>query len=186
MKLFLLTGLLFITGLASAQDEFHLEYNEDSLVQYQGVVENEGVDKAALFTKGVAWMENREKKYSITFQDPEVGKIVGKAEFTTVGKKSAYGKAYYYTFSCVLTLDFKDGKTRYTLNEFKKKSSPGEPGSTIEYFINNYAPVIKSQKSRDREAKMLDQIEIDIQAQIDALMDDIILNFGPEKNENDW
>lgn len=186
MKYSFIIGFIFSTFNLFSQDEFHLQYNEDSLVHYQGVIENNDLDKAALFNKGLNWFDNTDRKNTIDFKDQEVGKIVGQAEFTTIGKKSAYSKAYYYTFTCELILEFKDGKTRYTLTNFKKKSSPGEPGSTLEYFINNYKPAISSKKSRDREAKMLDQIEIDIQEQVYDLIDDLKATLGPEKVDGDW
>ena len=123
---------------------------------------------------------------TLDFKDPEVGKLVAKSSFSTVGKKNAYTyKAYHYNFVCDVVLEFKDGKTRYTLENFKKKSSPGEPGSTLEYFIDNYKPKISSQKSRDREAKMLDAIELAIQDQVWDLIDEIKKTFGP-KSSDDW
>ena len=86
MKSILTFTLILIGGFTFAQNEFALKYNEDSLIEYQGVVENAEAKKSDLFTKGVEWMSNRDKKYSITFQDEEVGKIEGNAEFTTIGK----------------------------------------------------------------------------------------------------
>ena len=65
-----------------------------------------------------------------------------------------------------------------------KKSSPGEPGSKLEYFIDNYAPVISSTKSRDREAKMLDQIEIAIATQVEDLIEELRTVF--EFKTDDW
>ncbi len=176
---------LFFVGFASnAQDLYKLKYNEESnRVFYQGTIENNDIVQNLLFTKGVAWFEQANKKMS--FKDEAVSRIVGEAQFSTIGKKSAYGKAYHYNFTCEITLEFKDGKTRYTFDNFKKKSSPGEPGSTLEYFIDNYAPVISSEKSRDREAKMLDEIEIAIDSQIGDLIQQLKTTFGPATN-GDW
>ena len=182
-KLFLL--LFLCAGLiAKAQDLYKLKYNDEtSRVFYQGTIDNEKLNQSDLYTKGMAWFEEAGK--SMTFNDEAVSRIVGEAMFSTIGKKSAYGKAYHYNFTCEITLEFKDGKTRYTFDNFKKKSSPGEPGSTLEYFIDNYAPVISSEKSRDREAKMLDDIEIAVDSQIGDLIQQLKKTFGPSAND-DW
>lgn len=184
MKRLLLFSLLFSAVAGFAQDEYRLKYNEETnRVFYQGVIDNPDAKQATLYTKGIAWFEQAGKK--VKFQDEEVSRLVGEATFSTIGKSSAYGKSYHYNFTCEVTLEFKDGKTRYTFDNFKKKSSPGEPGSTLEYFIDNYKPKISSQKSRDREAKMLDEIEIAIDSQIGDLITELNDTFGPAKTD-DW
>lgn len=171
---------------AMAQDEFKLNYNDDKKVEYQGVVENEGITKADLYKKAIAWVENSGRSQTISFKDEEVGKVIATSPFSTVGKSNYYSnKSYHYNFTCDVRLEFKDGKTRYTLENFKKKSSPGEPGSTLEYFIDNYKPDISSKKNRDKYAKMLDEIELAVQDQVWDLIDDIKKTFGPEKKD-DW
>lgn len=183
-KLFLSTFVVLFAFIVKAQDDYRLKYNEETnRVFYQGIIENADAKQADLYTKGVAWFEEEGKKSK--FQDEEVSRLVGEATFSTVGKSSAYSKTYHYNFTCEITLEFKDGKTRYTLDNFKKKSSPGEPGSTLEYFIDNYKPKISSKKSRDREAKMLDEIEIAIDSQIGDLIVDLKKTFGPE-TDGDW
>ena len=182
-KLFFLTciGIGFV---AEAQDLYQLKHNEETnRVFYQGTIDNAKLNQSDLYTKGMAWFEEAGK--SITFSDEAVSRIVGEAMFSTIGKKSAYGKAYHYNFICEITLEFKDGKTRYTFDNFKKKSSPGEPGSTLEYFIDNYAPVISSEKSRDHQAKMLDDIEIAVDSQIGDLIQQLKKTFGPTA-DSDW
>lgn len=182
-KLFFLVFAL-MGLLAKAQDLYHLKYNDETnRVFYQGTIDNEDLDQSTLFTKAIAWFESTGK--TLSFKNENAGLIVGEAMFSTIGKKSAYGKAYHYNFTCEITLEFKDGKTRYTFDNFKKKSSPGEPGSTLEYFIDNYAPVISSEKSRDREAKMLDDIEIAIDSQIGDLIQQLKSTFGPTAKD-DW
>lgn len=184
MKYLLFALLAGLTCTVSAQNEFELRRNkETNRVFYQAAIDNPDLSKAALFIKGVSWFERKDKK--MTFNDEKVGRIVGEANFSTVGKKSAYGKSYYYNFTAEITLEFKDGKTRYTFDNFMKKSSPGEPGSTLEYFIENYKPNISSQKARDREAKMLDQIEIAIDTQVLDIIDELKESFGVE-SKSDW
>jgi hypothetical protein len=183
-----LIGLLvvFVSLGANAQDEFKLKYNDDKKVEYQGVVENEGVAQADLYKKAIAWIENTDRSQTIEFQDDKVGKVIAKSNFSTVGKSNYYSnKEYHYNFVCDVVLEFKDGKTRYTLENFKKKSSPGEPGSTLEYFIDNYNPKIDSKKNRDKYAKMMDEIELAIQDQVWDLIEDIKKTFGPAKKD-DW
>lgn len=178
--------MIALSTTSFAQDEFKLNYNDDKKVEYQGVVENEGVSQSDLFKKAIAWIENTKRSQTIDFKDEEVGKVIAKSQFSTIGKSNYYSnKEYHYNFECDVVLEFKDGKTRYTLENFKKKSSPGEPGSTLEYFIDNYKPEISSEKNRAKYAKMLDEIELAIQDQVWDLIDDIKKTFGPVKKD-DW
>jgi len=187
-------GLFILLGALSvqAQDEFQLKQNDNKKIEYQGVIENADLAKAALFVKGLAWCQQTDRNQTISFKDEAIGKIICEAAFTTIGKKNAYTtKEYNYKFTCDVNLEFKDGKTRYTLNNFKKKTSPGEPGSSLEYFIESYKPKVSSQKSRDREAKMLDQIELAIQDQVWDLIEALKKALGTEvveeeKTDGDW
>lgn len=188
MKQILTTLALSFSILGFTQDEFQLNYNDDKKVEYQGVIDNAGVTAMDLYKLGIAWCENTDRSNTIDFQDEKIHKIVAKSSFSTVGKKNAYTyKEYHYNFVCDVVLEFKDGKSRYTLENFKKKASPGEPGSTLEYFIDNYKPKISSEKSRNREAKMLDQIELAIQDQVWDLIDNLKKTLGPKQaSKDDW
>jgi len=184
MKKFILVFVTLITAVSWGQNEYELNRDaETNRVQYQGVIENSGLSKAELYKLGIAYFESKGMK--LDFQDESLGRVVTEATFSTIGKNNAYSKAYHYNFSCELTVEFKEGKTRYTFDNFMKKSSPGEPGSTLETFIENYQPKISSQKNRDRQAKMLDDIEIDIDSQIGDMIVDLKKQFGTEA-ESDW
>lgn len=184
MKKIIFILFCIITQITFGQDEFKLPHDSKTKrVFYQGTMLNDSLSKIELFNKGVAYFEQKNK--NISFKDSGAGVIVGEAKFSTIGKKSAYGKAYYYNFTCEIKIEFKDGRIRWSFDHFKKKSSPGEPGSTLEYFIENYAPVISSEKSRNREAKMLDQIEIAIATQVEDLIEEIRTVFEPSKTD-DW
>lgn len=178
--------ILSSSFVSFSQDEFQLDYNDNKKVEYQGVIENAGLSAMDLYKLGIAWCENTDRSNTIDFQDEKIHKIVAKSSFSTVGKKNAYTyKEYHYNFVCDVVLEFKDGKSRYTLENFKKKSSPGEPGSSLEYFIDNYKPKISSEKSRNREAKMLDQIELAIQDQVWDLIDNLKKTLGPKEDAKD-
>ena len=97
MKKALVLFILLSTVYTYAQDEFKLAYNDKTnRVFYQGTIANDSLTKTELFNKGVAYFDRKNKKLST--QDESVGLIVGEASFSTVGKKSAYGKSYYYNF----------------------------------------------------------------------------------------
>ena len=188
MKHILVTVKLCFALAGFSQDEFQLNYNEEKKVEYQGVIEHDGLTAMDLYKLGIAWCEKTDRSNKITFQDEKIHKIVAKSTFSTVGKKNAYTyKEYHYNFVCDVVLEFKDGKSRYTLENFKKKASPGEPGSTLEYFIDNYKPKISSKKAREREAKMLDQIELEIQDQVWDLIENLKKSLGPkDSRKEDW
>jgi hypothetical protein len=132
---------------------------------------------------GLVWLESKGLK--VEFKDETLSQLMTEVTFSTIGKAKSHGKAYHYNFTSELTLEFKKGKTRYTFDHFKKKSSPGEPGTTLEVFIENYEPTISSKKSRARQAKMLDEIEIDIDSQIGDLIVELKKQFGNAEG-NDW
>jgi len=184
MKYLYLILLCVFAQASFGQNEFKLPYNASTnRVFYQGTMINDSLTKSQLYKKGLTYFEQKNKNLSL--KDETTGVIISEAKFSTVGKKSAYGKAYYYTFTCEVKVEFKDGKIRWTFDHFKKKTSPGEPGSTLEYFIDNYAPVISSEKSRAKEAKMLDQIEIAIATQVEDLIEEMRTIFEPSKSD-DW
>jgi hypothetical protein len=186
MKNIFAIAFIGLSFAASAQDEFQLKMDDDKKVEYQGVIENADAKSADLYKKAISWCEKTDRSQTVDFKDPEIGKIVAKSSFSTIGKKNAYTyKSYHYTFVCDVVLEFKEGKTRYTLENFKKKASPGEPGSSLEYFIENYKPKVSSEKSRAREAKMLDSIELAIQDQVWDLIDDLKKSLGPDAKD-DW
>ncbi len=175
---------LFVAFTSNGQDEYRLKYNEETNhVFYQGIIQNTDLDSVRARQIGKEWLEGTKQK--IVLSKEEENKLFGIVSFNTTGKSSVYGKTYYYIFTAEICIEFKNGKTRYTLNNFKKKSSPGEPGSTLEYFIENFKPKISSKKSRDREAQLLDEIEIELDSQIGDLVVELKDTFGSSKKE-DW
>lgn len=192
MKFLIVFAIILIGVPTFAQDDFQLKYNDEDRVEYQGVIKHPGKTKNELFKLAELWCENTDRRQKVEFKDEEMGKLIAKSEFATIGKSNYFSnKEYHYVFTCDVVLEFKDGKTRYTLEKFKKKTSPDEPGSTIEYFIENYTPKIKSDKKRAQYAKMLDEIELAIQDQVWDLIDELKKTFGPageeeDEDEDDW
>ena len=113
------------------------------------------------------------------------GIIKAETQLSTKGQRSDKSKEYFYTFTHEITLEFKDDKVRYTLDNFKKKSSPGEPGSTLEAFIDSYNPTISSESTRAKAAQRLDKMEIVIQDHVDNTIVRLKDTFDPSE-DSDW
>lgn len=184
MKLIFGIAFILVAFMGKSQDLYRLKYNaETNRVFYQGVIENTLLKQAELYTKGLGWCQQAGKVTKST--DPANSNIIAEATFSTIGRKTSASKAYHYVFTAEIKLEFKDGKTRYSFDNFKKKTSPGSPGSTLEYFIENYQPTILSDKTRDSQAKMLDDIEIAIESQVMELITQLKDTFGVESS-SDW
>lgn len=89
------------------------------------------------------------------------------------GQKSELGSSYYYRISAEVFVEKIKENISITMTDFKKKSSPGEPGMSLESYIENYEPKISSVKSRERAEQRLDEIEIQIHEFVIELMEEL-------------
>lgn len=102
--------------------------------------------------------------------------------FVVEGKKSELGDNYYYRFSTEVYAELTDAGVYITFKDFKKKSSPGEPGMTMEMYIDNYEPKISSEKSRMKADLRLDEIEKQIEEHVLKLLNAIELRMEKAAN----
>ena len=184
MKKLLSVGLLLMSPFfIQAQDEFQLKTNDKGKVFYQGVIESDSSSIEKLMDAGIKMFKTNDKK--ILIEDREIGLLKGQTQVSTTGQRPDKSREYYYTFTFEITLEFKDGKVRYTLDSFKKKSAPGEPGSTFEAFQEGYNPKISSESTRDKAAQRLDKMEITVQNHVDDIIVMLRDTFDPSAG-GDW
>lgn len=184
MKKILSISLLLLSPLLlNAQDEFQLKTNDEGKVYYQGVIESDSTSIEKLMDAGIRMFKTNDKE--ILIEDREIGLLKGVTKVSTTGKRPDKNKSFFYTFSFEITLEFKDNKVRYTLDSFKKKSAPGEPGSTLEAFIDSYNPTISSESTRAKSAQKLDKMEIVIQDHVDEIIVMLRDTFDPSAG-GDW
>ena len=183
MKRILSILTIFACFSSFAQNEFELKTNDEGKVFYQDVIKADSSSLDELMDKALSLFKTGKEK--VTSEDRKLGIIKAETELTTKGQRPDKSKEYFYTFSYEITLEFKDGKVRYTFANFKKKSSPGEPGSTLEAFIDSYNPVISSESTRAKAAQRLDKMEIAIQDHIDNTIVRLKDTFDPS-DDSDW
>lgn len=158
---------------------------KDGNFNYQGIVESGAKSADDLMKKAGSWLEKAEFKQELDTEDAEAHENIYDLIFSVIGQKSELGDAYNYRFAAKLKLEFKDGKVRYTFYDFVKKSSPGEPGMSMEAHVANYEPKISSKRSREKADKRLDEIEISIHEGVIQIIENLEQTFT-EKKSDDW
>jgi len=182
-----ITFLAFV-GFALFGFSQGFELNEDlndGKIAFQGVVEADSVSQAKLIELAKEWLEKGEFKQKFVSEDLDKNEKVYEIIHSVVGKKSELGNAFNYRFSTLLKIEFKEEKIRYTFYKFLKKSSPGEPGMTMEAYIANYKPKISSTRSRDRAEARLDEIELGLYEKVSTVIQDLKNTFEPVVEE-EW
>jgi hypothetical protein len=177
---------LFIVGISSFSFGQSFELNKDlgdEKVAYQGVVELDSLDKEDLMKLAKSWSAKDGIDQELVSSDEEIGMYEFSELYKVIGKKSEMGKEYDYRFTSKLKLEFKDNKVRYTFYEFKKRTSPGEPGSSLEYYIENYNQGGVSIKSKTRDAIRLDEIELELHEQVNNVIFELKNHFASKKEE---
>jgi hypothetical protein len=164
----------------------NFEMNRDlgpEQVSYQNVIVTDSITQTQLTEMAMKW--EKQDKYMLKFvsEDPVTKDRVYEIIYNIKGKKSEFGKEYDYRFSVVLKLEFKDKKVRYTFSNFIKKSSPGEPGMSMENYIAAYKPKISSTTTRDKASLRLDEIETALQDKVNETIEDLKKNFSLKKDE---
>jgi hypothetical protein len=164
----------------------NFEMNRDlgsDKVSYQSVIATDSLTQTQLTEMAIKW--EKQDKYMLKFvsEDAVTKDRVYEIIYNVKGKKSELGKEYDYRFSTVLKLEFKDQKVRYTFNNFIKKTSPGEPGMSMENYIAAYKPKISSTTTRDKSAMRLDEIETTLQDKVNETIEDLKKTFSFKKDE---
>lgn len=178
---------IFTVGLSQLTFSQTFELNkdlDDDKIAYQGVLELDSLSKDQLMTLAKTWSEKTNIDQTLENSDDELSTYEFSELYKVEGKKSQLGKAYDYRFTSALKLEFKDQKLRYTLFDFKKKSSPGEPGCSMESYIENYNKKGVSIKSKEKDALRLDAIELELHEQVNNVIYELKNHFTAKKD--DW
>jgi len=131
MKNLIIIVFLFLSFQVSAQvkeDLFIPIDTETNKIKFQGVVKEEG-DKYELFKRSIYWLNSTYKDpvRVTSVRDKETGKIVGRHRFRIYywDKDSIkhIGGMINYTF----TVEMKDSRYRYTIDEIILKSASSIP-----------------------------------------------------------
>ena len=167
--LFLLLAPLFIFAQEAA-----LPVDEDTgLITYQEVVDEKG-DKESFFNSAISWINGfYANPVDVTkTRNPETGLIKGLHRFKlkTTNEKGIQtdGGTVQYRF----TLEFKEGRYRYTLTEFVLRQSSKIP---VEKWLNKSDPQSKS---------YLKQVDNFAQSWIESLKKGMMPKV--EKKEDEW
>lgn len=182
----LLLSFFLIPFLGWSQGYFELNHDmDDRMVVYQNVIQS---DDSTMSSSDISRLVMEVLKANSDVSDTELdqasGKITADYLMRAEGKKSTLGSEYHYRFSCEVEVEAKEGKIRYTFKDFMKKSSPGEPGMTLESYIESYQPKIKSEKAVERYALRLDEVELAIHEQVGELIYQIRKQIASE--DDDW
>lgn len=182
----LLFSILLLPFAGWNQGYFELNHDLDNgMVVYQNVIEagDTTLSSSDILTIVMDVLKSNSDVNDVDF-DETSGSITADFLMRAEGKKSTLGSEYHYRFSCLVGIETKEGKIRYTFKDFMKKSSPGEPGMTLESYIESYQPKIKSEKAVERYALRLDEVELAIHEQVGELIHQMKKRLESEKE--DW
>lgn len=165
--------LMFSSYISSAQEAVIPVDDETGLITYQEVVTEEG-DKEVFFNRAISWInEYYSNPVDVTkTRNPETGIIKGlhriRLKKTDADGVQMDAGTVQYRFS----LEFKEGRYRYTLNEFVLRQASKIPA---EKWLNKTDPQSKS---------YLQQIDDFAQSWVSGLK----AGMKPEvqKSDDDW
>ncbi|MFN8347473.1 MAG: DUF4468 domain-containing protein [Spirosomataceae bacterium] len=125
--LFLL--LLCFSGIAFCQK---YKIDEDTkLITYSEVIEVPNVSKDELYLRANTWLSRAFKsaKAVIDVQDKEAGKIIAKGNVMTIIKVPLVGKQEAGAVEMTITIQTKDGKYKYTVDNLQHSKPFNTPGN---------------------------------------------------------
>ena len=137
----LLSILLFPAYLLAQGNSMPVD-EETGLITYQEVVEGEG-DKESFFNSAIGWINTYyANPVNVTkTRDPETGLIKGLHRFKLKDTDADGLQMDAGTVQYVFTLEFKEGRYRYTLTEFVLRQASKIP---VEKWLNKSDPQSKS------------------------------------------
>lgn len=150
--------------------------SETGQIKFTEVVDEEGT-KDELFNRCIYWLNDfyKDPTRVTTIRDVPTGKIVGRHQFRIYYDEEGVkkiGGMVKYTF----TIEFKDNKYRYTINELLLKSQTNLP---VEKWLNKDDPAYDP-----RWDGYLQQIAEYVQEWSSSLKEK--LKPEPEKAKDDW
>jgi hypothetical protein len=171
--------LIFFLGLFSlpvdlpAQGSSFPIDDESGLIMYREVVEEEG-DKDLFFKRAVGWLNGfYANPVNVTkTRDPQTGLIKGLHRFKLKSTAEDGTQVDAGTMQYEFTLEFKEGRYRYTLTEFVLRQASRQPA---EKWLNKTDPQSKN---------FLKQLDDFAQSWIASLKES--MKPEPEKVEEEW
>lgn len=124
-----LVFLLFAVSTAFGQ-KYKID-DDTKLITYSEVVEVPNVSKDELYLRANTWLSRAFKsaKAVIDVQDKEAGKIIAKGNITTIIKVPLVGKQDAGAVEMTITLQTKDGKYKYTVDNLQHSKPNNTPGN---------------------------------------------------------
>ncbi len=170
--LFLFCILFGAQLLAQENKELFIPVDEETnKIKFQGIVEEEG-EKYELFKRSIYWLNDTYKDpvRVTSIRDKETGKIVGRHRFRIYywdrDSIKHVGGMINYTF----TVEMKDNRYRYTIDEIVLKSSTNIPAEKwlnkddpaydprwdayliqIRDFVNNWSSILEEKMKPEPE-----------------------------------
>lgn len=179
MKIIALLIALCLSYMANGQEERKvIPLDEDTkLIKFREVIDEDG-SQDELFNRCIYWLNSfyKDPTRITTIRDNPTGKIAGQHQF----------RVYYYLDDSIkkpagmvrytFTIDLKDGKYRYTINELTLKSNTNVP---VEKWLNRDDPAYDP-----RWDDYLQQIALYVEDWSSSLKEK--MKPEPTKKADDW
>ena len=176
-KIVLLATLLLPLFTIAQDDVLVIPLDEDTqMIKFREVIDEEGT-KDELFNRCIYWLNDfyKDPTRVTTIRDNPTGKIAGQHQFRVYYEEEGIKKPagmVRYTF----TIEFKDNKYRYTIDELKVKSRTDIP---VEKWLDKDDPAYDP-----RWDDYLQQIALYVEDWSESLKEK--MKPEPEKKEDDW
>jgi len=178
-KILLFLVMLLLTGALQAQDTTLagiVPVDESGLITWQGVIQVSGKTKDDLYKKGIEWVNSYfPNPSSVTKKrSPEDGVIEGTYSIRltdSVNGRKVPSKTVNYKFR----LEFRDGRFRYTINEFTLKADSRFP---LERWLDKKGPFYDI-----KNKPYLEQVRDTVNDMVDKMTAFITKPDKPEEEE---
>ena len=121
--------ILLATSMAFSQ-KYKID-DDTKLITYSEVIEVQNISKDELYLRANTWLSRAFKsaKAVIDLQDKEAGKIIAKGNISAIIKVPLVGKQEAGIINMTITLQTKDGKYKYTVDNLQHSRPMGTPGN---------------------------------------------------------
>jgi hypothetical protein len=125
------TLVFFLFAISSAFGQKYKIDEETKLITYSEVIEVPSVTKDELYIRANTWLSRAFKsaKAVIDVQDKEAGKIIAKGNISAIIKVPLVGKQEAGIINLTITIQTKDGKYKYTVDNLQHSKPPTTPGT---------------------------------------------------------
>lgn len=180
--------LISFTGIAQKELDIRVPFNSESdKYEYQEVIELNRPD-SSLYSNAIKWIKTEfgNKEFEINERNKKIAKEFSFEISHTIKAGMGIKMPTKYTILSDLILEFKAGRYRYTLTNFKisQNENATTPESTLETFVETYNDMGIGKR---RLGKTIEEICLEIDKEANVWIEKMKLGLANDyKTDDDW